>query len=78
MIERFAVLPLIVSDRDDPIEAAALRNRCRQNGVQIRTVDAVLAQLAIRHGLILLTTDRDFVHAARFVPLEVWGAAPSA
>ena len=73
LIERFGALPLLAPDRDDHIEAAELRNICRQNGVQIGTVDALLAQLTIRHDLVLLTTDRDFHHAARFVPLQIWG-----
>jgi predicted nucleic acid-binding protein len=47
---------------------------CRQAGVQIGTVDAVLAQLCIRHDLTLLTTDRDFTHAARHCRLRVWAA----
>jgi hypothetical protein len=32
----------------------------------------VIAQLCIRHGLILLTTDNDFVLAARHCALRVW------
>jgi hypothetical protein len=36
------------------------------------TIDALLAQICIRHGLILLTTDQDFVHAARHCALSVW------
>lgn len=74
IIERFASLPLLQPDRDDHIGAAALRNTCRQAGVQIGTVDALLAQLAIRHDLTLLTTDKDFTHAARHCPLRVWPA----
>jgi len=38
------------------IEAADLRNRCRRAGVQIGTIDALLAELCIRHGLTMLTT----------------------
>jgi predicted nucleic acid-binding protein len=72
IIERFAALPLLQPDRGDHIEAAALRNACRQAGVQIGTVDALLAQLCIRHELTLLTTDRDFTHAAQHCTLRVW------
>ncbi|MFT4243043.1 MAG: PIN domain-containing protein [Acidovorax sp.] len=74
IIERFSALPLLQPDRDDHIAAAALRNACRQAGVQIGTVDALLAQLAIRHDLTLLTTDKDFTHAARHCALRVWPA----
>ena len=72
IIERFAALPLLQPDRGDHVEAATLRNTCRQAGVQIGTVDAVLAQLCIRHDLTLLTTELDFTHAARHCTLRVW------
>jgi predicted nucleic acid-binding protein len=51
---------------------SALRNTCRRAGVQIGTVDALIAQLCIRHGLTLLTTDLDFTHAAKHCDLKVW------
>ena len=41
-------------------------------GLQIGTIDAVLAQLCIRHQLTMLTTDNDFVLAAAHCPLRVW------
>ena len=73
IIDRFAALPLLAPDRLDHIDAAELRNRCRRAGLQIGTIDAVIVQLCIRHGLMLLTTDNDFVFAARHCPLRVWG-----
>ena len=75
IVERFAVLPLVVPDRTDHIDAAELRNRCRRTGVQIGTIDALLAQLCIRHDLRLLTTDRDFEMAARHCALRLWSPA---
>ncbi len=74
IIERFAALPLLQPDRDDHVGAAALRNSCRKAGVQLGTIDAQLAQLAVRHDLTLLTTDKDFTHAARHCALLVWPA----
>jgi predicted nucleic acid-binding protein len=68
-------LPFVTPDRRDHIEAAGLRNMCRRRGVQIGTIDALLAQLCIRHGLIMLTTDQDFAHAAAHCPLRLWKAA---
>ena len=59
-------------DREYHINGAALRNVCRRAGVQLGTIDALLAQLCIRHGLTLLTTDRDFSMAARHCGLRVW------
>jgi predicted nucleic acid-binding protein len=75
IIERFAALPLLPPDRQDHIDAAELRNRCRRAGLQIGTIDAVLAQLCIRHGLTMLTADQDFVMAAAHCPLRVWRPA---
>jgi len=72
IIEGFSALPLLVPDRRDHIEAADLRNRCRRAGVQVGTIDALLAQICIRHELTLLTTDRDFELAASHCTLSVW------
>jgi len=74
MIERFSALPLIAPDREDHIRAASLRNQCRRAGVQIGTIDALLAQLCLRHGLTMLTTDRDFKGIAKHSPLKLWKA----
>ena len=68
----FSALPFLAPDRQDHIDAAELRIRCRRAGVQVGTIDALLAQLCIRHGLELLTTDRDFSRAAKHCALLVW------
>ena len=72
IIERFSALPDLVPDRKDHIDAAALRNQCRRAGVQIGTIDALIAQLCISHKLVLLTTDQDFAHVAAHCPLRLW------
>ncbi|MGC2461282.1 MAG: PIN domain-containing protein [Steroidobacteraceae bacterium] len=74
ILQRFAALPLLVPDRRDYIDAAEVRNRCRRSGVQMGTIDALLAQLCIRHELTLLTTDDDFTLAAKHCALKVWKA----
>jgi hypothetical protein len=45
ILERFTPLPFIVPQREDHIAAADLRNECRRRGLQIGTIDALLAQL---------------------------------
>ena len=77
ILEHFSALPFIQPDREDHVSAAAIRNTCRRAGVQLGTIDAVIAQLCIRHGLTLLTTDKDFVHAAKHCALQVWPARAS-
>ena len=72
IIERFAALPFIQPDRKDHIEAAEIRNSCRRAGIQIGTIDALIAQLCIRHEMQLLTTDKDFTFAAAHCSLRVW------
>ena len=74
IIERFAALPMLQPDRADHIEAAEIRNTCRRAGVQIGTIDALIAQLCIRHELQLLSTDKDFGFAAMHCPLKVWSS----
>jgi predicted nucleic acid-binding protein len=72
IVERFGALPFLVPDRGDHIDAADLRNACRRRGLQIGTIDALLAQLCIRHELTMLTTDRDFLRLAERHPLDLW------
>ncbi len=71
IIERFAALPFIIPDRLDHIQAAEIRNRCRRKGIQTGTIDALLAQLCLRHELELLTTDNDFKHISQVYPLRL-------
>ncbi len=77
IIEQFRSLPLIQPDRQDHIAAAEVRNTCRRAGVQVGTIDALLIQLCGRHELTLLSSDKDFVHAARHVPFRLWRSSSS-
>lgn len=77
IIEHFAALPLLALDRHDHTAAAELRNGCRQAGIQIGTIDALLAQLCLRHKLTLLTTDRDFSRIASLTGLRLWSPGRS-
>jgi predicted nucleic acid-binding protein len=72
-IERdFASIRFIEPTRQDYVDAADLSVKCRRAGVQLETVDALIAQVCIANDLTLLTADADFVHAARHVPLNLW------
>jgi predicted nucleic acid-binding protein len=72
ILERFSAVPLLMPDRDDHIRAAELRNRCRRSGLQIGTIDALLAQLCIRHEVTMLTGDGDFERMTSHSTLKVW------
>jgi predicted nucleic acid-binding protein len=74
IIDRFSALPLLVPDRRDYIDAAALRNDCRRAGIQIGTIDALFAQLCIRHDLTMLTADKDFSNIATRTGLKIWSS----
>lgn len=57
----------------DPIQtyarAAELYGRCRREGITIRsTIDCLVAQLAIEHKLMLLHSDRDYLHIKQVTP----------
>lgn len=71
ILDRFSALPLLVPDRRDHIDAATLRNKCRRSGIQVGTIDALLAQLCLRHDLPMLTTDGDFRNIARHCDLKL-------
>jgi predicted nucleic acid-binding protein len=75
IIEHFSNLPLIVPDLADHIAASLLQTACRRKGIQIGTIDALLAQLAITHDLEFLTADRDFTLIARQAPLRLLTAS---
>ena len=75
ILEVFKPLALIVPRREDHIAAAELRNDCRRRGLRIGTIDALLAQLCIRHNLLMLTTDNDFTLLAAHAPLRLWAAS---
>ena len=75
LLDRLSALPLLVPDRRDHIDAAALRNDCRRRDIQVGTIDALLAELCIRHELTMLTTDNDFCDIAKHCALRVWSAS---
>jgi tRNA(fMet)-specific endonuclease VapC len=57
--------------RQDAEHAARLQVALRRRGQQLATVDALIAVIALRNDLILLTTDRDF-QAVPFIQVENW------
>ena len=70
--ERFAALPFLVPDRNDHVHAADLHSAARQTGIQVGTVDALLAALCLKHHLTMLSTDADFRNLRKVAPLVIW------
>lgn len=55
-----SAIPCHLPGEADGASAATLQLALRRQGRQLATVDALIAAVALRHDLILLTTDRDF------------------
>lgn len=68
----FDNVPFIEPIRSDYSAAADRSITCRRAGVQLGTIDSLIAQICIANDLTLLTADTDFTHAARHIPLDVW------
>ncbi|MCG8363060.1 MAG: PIN domain nuclease [Pseudanabaenales cyanobacterium] len=71
LLDAFPLAPEL--ERNDYSAAAQIYRTCRQNGVTIRsTIDCLIAQICLKHNFPLLAKDRDFVHIARFFPLQLY------
>jgi predicted nucleic acid-binding protein len=55
-------LVLLDLDEADAVDAAGLQVLLRRRGRQLTTVDALVATVALRYDLTVLTTDGDFAH----------------
>ena len=53
-------IPCYIPDEEDAYLAAELQVSLRRRGRQLETVDALIAATALHHGLLLLTSDKDF------------------
>lgn len=64
----------VEADRHDHLTAADVFAGCRERGIQIGSIDALIAAICIRRDLTLLTTDRDFAQLAQLIDLRLWTA----
>ena len=62
----FVALPLA---DDDYVTAAKFYNICRAKGIQGSNTDFLICAVAVRHDLSVFTTDGDFLHFARCLPI---------
>lgn len=56
-------------------EAATLFNRCREKGIQGSNTDFLMCAVAARLQLSIFTTDADFRHFARVLPITLHQAS---
>lgn len=63
--------PDIELDSEDYEDAAFFFNRCRSKGVQGSNTDFLICAAAARRGFGILTTDADFKHYAKLLPIQL-------
>jgi predicted nucleic acid-binding protein len=69
--EHLRAFPDVELGTGDYEEAASFSNRCRAAGVQGSSVDFLICAVATRRALAIFTTDEDFEHYARILPLTL-------
>ena len=63
--------PDIPLETEDYEEAVSFFNKCRARGIQGSNTDYLICAAAARRGFGILTTDTDFAHFARVLPIEL-------
>ncbi|MGA7741858.1 MAG: PIN domain-containing protein [Polyangia bacterium] len=69
--EYLRAFPDIALEAEDYEEAASFFNRCRAKGVQGSNTDFLICAVAARRRFGILTTDTDFRHFAKLLPIEL-------
>jgi predicted nucleic acid-binding protein len=67
-LRAFLDIPLEAEDYE---EAASFFNKCRARGIQGSNTDYLICAAAARRGFGILTTDTDFAHFARVLPIDL-------
>jgi predicted nucleic acid-binding protein len=69
--ERLRAFPDPPVEREDHETAATYFNACMAAGVQGSTIDFLICAFAARRGYQIFTTDPDFLHFARHIPVAL-------
>lgn len=69
--KQFDLIPYLALDRDDFFRAGERRASLKRRGIRVKTVDILIAHLALREKIRLLHHDSDFNRIARFFPLQI-------
>jgi predicted nucleic acid-binding protein len=62
----FPDVPLLA---EDYVTAAKFYNLCRSKGIQGSNTDFLICAAAVRREMAIFTTDKDFLHFAKYLPL---------
>lgn len=57
---------------EDYETAARFSNICRTNGIQGSHIDFLICAVATRLKLQIFTTDQDFIHYAKYLPIKLY------
>ena len=76
--KQFSEIESILSDfayiditKEDYIHAAELRNKCKQKGITAGSFDFLIASVAIKNKLTLVTYDKDFINICKYTELKI-------
>ncbi len=69
--DHLRAFPDVALAAEDYEEAASFFNKCRAKGIQGSNTDYLICAVAARRGFGILTTDTDFEHFARVLPIEL-------
>jgi predicted nucleic acid-binding protein len=69
LINYFGPFPLIDLTRNDFIEAAKIKNKCRKQGIQASSIDFLITSVCINRNYPLLTADKDFKYISKHCSL---------
>jgi len=64
----------VISSADHE-SAAMFCNQCRSKGIQGSNTDFLICAIASRHKMSIFTTDKDFTHYAKIIPLNLYPLA---
>jgi predicted nucleic acid-binding protein len=67
-LRHFPDIPLVTEDYES---AAHYYNLCRANGIQGSMTDFLICAVAVRERLRIFTTDGDFAHYRKYVPIAL-------
>lgn len=69
-LEAFDDIPLLTCDYE---LAAVFFNLCRKKGIQGSHIDFLICSISQRLNLSIFTTDKDFDHYAKYIPIQLIG-----
>ena len=70
--EKLKAFELLQISTSDFVQAARYSNLCRNKGVQGSQTDYLIATIAIKYNIPVFTTDKDFTHYQKHIPVQLF------